>query len=75
VHMHHPHWREPAENGYFKLSRHFKWALNEVRGLDVLSVLFLARFLSVSIYVFCGCVYFITYWSVCMNVTCSILPI
>lgn len=30
LHVHHPHHKKPAENGYFKLSRHFKWALNEV---------------------------------------------
>jgi hypothetical protein len=31
VHVHHPRHREFAENGYFKLSRHFKWALTEVQ--------------------------------------------
>jgi hypothetical protein len=30
LHVHHPNYRLFAENGYFKLSRHFKWALNEV---------------------------------------------
>lgn len=30
VHVHHPEYMTRAENGYFKLSRHFKWALNEL---------------------------------------------
>lgn len=31
MHVHHPYANNPAENGYFKLAAHFKWALNEVR--------------------------------------------
>ena len=31
LHLHHPGSDEPAENGYFKLSKHFKWALNKVK--------------------------------------------
>ena len=27
LHVHHPGHHEPAQNGYFRLSRHFKWAL------------------------------------------------
>lgn len=30
MHVHHPEYNEPAENGYFRLSRHFKWALTQV---------------------------------------------
>lgn len=30
LHVHHPGSNLPAENGYFKLSRHFKWALDSV---------------------------------------------
>jgi hypothetical protein len=30
IHLHHPHYHEPAENGYFKLSKHFKYALSTV---------------------------------------------
>jgi hypothetical protein len=29
LHLHHPA-NQPAENGYFRLSRHFKWALTQV---------------------------------------------
>lgn len=31
-HIHHPQWREPADNGYFKLAKHFKYALDAVFG-------------------------------------------
>ncbi len=34
-HIHHPKYDEPAENGYFRLSRHFKWALDQVRRVYV----------------------------------------
>lgn len=30
LHIHHPSFHEPAQNGYFKLAKHFKWALDEV---------------------------------------------
>lgn len=30
LHLHHPAANKPAENGYFRLSRHFKWALTQV---------------------------------------------
>jgi len=30
LHLHHPNHMEPAANGYFKLCRHFKWALDQV---------------------------------------------
>lgn len=30
LHWHHPGAARPAENGYFRLSRHFKWALDQV---------------------------------------------
>lgn len=30
THVHHPNHNFPAENGYFKLSRHFGWALGHV---------------------------------------------
>jgi hypothetical protein len=30
LHWHHPAAGLPAENGYFRLSRHFKWALDQV---------------------------------------------
>ena len=30
THVHHPNHHLPAENGYFKLSRHFGWALGHV---------------------------------------------
>jgi hypothetical protein len=30
LHLHHPASAQPAENGYFRLSRHFKWALTQV---------------------------------------------
>ena len=30
IHIHHPKYHEPAENGYFKLSKHFKYALSTI---------------------------------------------
>lgn len=30
IHVHHPDYDQPAENGYFRLARHFKWALMQV---------------------------------------------
>ena len=49
THQHHPFYKEIAENGYFKLSRHFQWALRHAfNGLQAVRVIVLEEDLEIA---------------------------